>query len=61
MDRTQELEIKIAYVEHHVAELDAIVRGLSDEIVRLRKEMAEIREGVPSAEGSTGHEKPPHY
>lgn len=62
MEPMHELEMKIAFVEHHVHELDAIIRTLSDDMVRLRAEVAELRAGATSGDrGPNEMEKPPHY
>ncbi|MDP2307784.1 MAG: SlyX family protein [Pseudomonadota bacterium] len=66
---TRELEMKMAWLENQVSELDAVVRGLGDELLTLRREVAELRaaavrrsEGEPADdEGSLNYEKPPHY
>ncbi len=67
-----ELEMKMAWLENQVSDLDAVVRGLGDELVALRREVAELR--AASTRRSEGdsveeegddealrYEKPPHY
>lgn len=62
MEPIHELEVKIAFLEHHVHELDAIIRTLSDDMARLRAELAELRDGATAGErGPLESEKPPHY
>lgn len=76
MDETVELEVKVAWLENQVSELDAVVRGLGDELAALRREVEELRaagrtrrpgdaEGEEAAEDADGmglrYEKPPHY
>jgi uncharacterized coiled-coil protein SlyX len=65
-----ELEAKMAWLENLVGELDAVVRGLGDELEGVRREVAELRaaaarRGEDSSDdddgGSITYEKPPHY
>ena len=68
-----DLEIKVAWLENSLAELDAVVRGLGDELGALRREVVELRATVArvpgagdtpaDAEGEDGlsYEVPPHY
>ena len=58
MERIDEVEIKLAYLERHILELDGVVRVLADEVTRLRTELAEVQAAGTEA---SGHEKPPHY
>lgn len=66
-ERLTNLEIKIAFVENHVAELDELVRGVHTTLERLQQDLTRIAEMVanqPEAgEGATTmlDEKPPHY
>lgn len=60
MHGTEELEIKFAYLEKLVADLDEIVREQADRIDRLSKEVSELREEMsPASDGP--EEPPPHY
>lgn len=70
MDDTVELQVKVAWLENQVNELDAVVRGLGDEVTALRREVAELRaagtrraegEAAEDAEEAAIYEKPPHY
>ncbi len=74
-ERTTELEMKVAWLENSLSELDAVVRGLGDELTHLRREVADLRgarasaaaegareaEPAESAEESLRYERPPHY
>jgi uncharacterized coiled-coil protein SlyX len=56
-----DLEIKIAFQEKWIAELDEVVRTLRDEVDALRAEVRSLTEQVTAAGAPTPHEKPPHY
>lgn len=64
-ERITDLEIKIAFVERHVTELDELVRTLYDAVERLQLEVASLAESA-AAQGREGakslaEDKPPHY
>lgn len=69
MDDRDEIEAKLAWLEKYVAELDGVVRGLTDEVVALRAEVAELRAarssnpeaGETSETFDLAYERPPHY
>ena len=58
MERIDEVEIKLAYLERHILELDGVVRVLADEVTRLRTELADLQ---TAGTETSGNEKPPHY
>jgi SlyX protein len=67
-ERVKRLEEKVAYLERHVTEQDKAMLEFSDELKRLRLELAKFRErGAGSAEGGREggdrpeDERPPHY
>lgn len=60
VDRTEELEIKVAYLEKLVGDLDEVVRHQADQLDRLTRELHEIREEL-APERSDEPEVPPHY
>lgn len=61
-DRLVDLEIKIAFLEKHVTDLDAVVREMSDHLIALRREVAALAESEAAAKpASASHEAPPHY
>ena len=64
-DRLTDLEIKIAFVERHVAQLDELVRDMVDGLADLRVELARLREmqeaPATSVRGSLEEEVPPHH
>ncbi len=61
--RLDDLEIKIAFQDKAIAELDALVRKLGDRVDELTRELKQLKSAVGSPElplGGAG-EKPPHY
>lgn len=64
-ERLIDLEIKIAFVERHVAQLDELVRDMADGLAALRAEVERIREmqdaPATSVRGSLEEEVPPHH
>ena len=67
MQDRDEVEIKLAWMERYVLDLDGVVRGLAEEVVRLREEVQELRARRASGEDAGEepfdllYEKPPHY
>lgn len=63
--RLMDLEIKVAFVEKHLAELDELVRDMHDTLARMQSEVAAMAEHMQEAgkDGATRliDEKPPHY
>ncbi len=64
--RLEDLEVRMAYLEHALGELDAVVRQTADELARikpvvhaLRKRAEDQAEFIPKR--SAEEEKPPHY
>ncbi|MEQ1502673.1 MAG: SlyX family protein [Myxococcota bacterium] len=67
-DRLVDVEIKLAFQEKLLAELDDTIRSLRDEVEALRGEVAQLaeqarsgRDGDPAGPGGLVDEKPPHY
>lgn len=61
-DRVIEVEIRLAYLEHELRELDGVVRETRDLLDRLRREVGELRDRVePAASRDPDDEVPPHY
>ncbi len=64
-DRIEEMEVKLAYLEDYLAQMDAVVRGLADQVVRLERDLAALaatsQNGGEGSTSSGGHEPPPHY
>lgn len=64
--RIEDLEIKVAFLEHQLAELDGLVRELFAANADLRKELGAVQESkeegsLTFGEGGAGFDKPPHY
>ncbi|CAN5702143.1 hypothetical protein BH11MYX3_BH11MYX3_06660 [soil metagenome] len=63
-DQLLDLEIKLAFQERLIRELDAHVRELGDRLVKTERELVEIKESIRTGgEVPLGPqtEKPPHY
>ena len=63
-DRLTRLEERYTHLQNHVVEQDRVILELSDALVRLRKELAALRDPDQSAgEDATDQidERPPHY
>ncbi|TVQ92684.1 MAG: SlyX family protein [Deltaproteobacteria bacterium] len=58
--RVEDLEVKVAYLEKLIEDLDEVVRSQADAIDRLARELKELREEVVDVEDE-GHQVPPHY
>ncbi len=65
----EDLQIRLAFLEHTIEQLDSVVREVADENLRLKRELKELSERVatggegllPDANVDLDHEKPPHY
>jgi uncharacterized coiled-coil protein SlyX len=62
-ERFTDLEIKVAYQDKTIADLEALVRSLGVRIEELARELTQLKEAVRSPEGPPGpaNERPPHY
>lgn len=61
--RFEDLEVKVAFLEHHLAELDGVLRVQADRIAALQAELVALREdrSWTSARGGLAEEVPPHH
>ena len=64
--RIDDLEVRYAFQEDTVQQLDEVVRQLGDEVRALRREVQELRAQLAEAPQGSGvnkleDEKPPHY
>jgi SlyX protein len=62
-DRLTDLEIKLAYQDQLIRELDALVRSFGDKLDLARRELEILKQSLRSPEGPVGpsNDKPPHY
>jgi uncharacterized coiled-coil protein SlyX len=60
-DRLTDVEIKLAYAERRIDELDDVVRQTSEAMDVLIKEIKRLRGLVETTELPPGNVKPPHY
>lgn len=63
-ERLTELETRIAWMEHSLAELDKVVGALHDQVDALRKDMGQVRGALAreiQRSANPADEKPPHW
>jgi SlyX protein len=62
-DRLMDLEIKLAYQDRLIRELDALVRTFGAKLDDTQRELKELKQSLKSPENPTGpaNERPPHY
>ena len=60
-ERMMDLEIKVAFQEKLLADLDGVVQALRAEVDALREEVAQLHAGIKPDAQATVDEKPPHY
>ncbi len=64
-ERLTKLEERYAHLQRHSTEQDKVMLGLSEEVAKLRKEIALLRGQVTSSGPGGGEEapdeRPPHY
>ena len=63
VERMVELEVKLAYQDHIIRELDALVRAFGDRLDRTERELKMLKDSLASPAAPLGppHEPPPHY
>jgi len=60
--RLEDLEVKVAYLEALVSDLDALLRQVADRSAELDRELVALRQQVLRDEvAESAIEKPPHY
>jgi uncharacterized coiled-coil protein SlyX len=62
-NRIEDLEVKVAFLEHHVSELDGVIRQLMDRLETAERQIRELKEerATASVLGSPDEEVPPHH
>jgi uncharacterized coiled-coil protein SlyX len=62
-DRIMDVEIKLAFLEHHTAQLDEMLRAALDRLEAMEAELSALREqgGSASERGTLAEEVPPHH
>ena len=64
--RNEDLEVRIAYLEKNIADLDGVVQDLGLGLAALGQQIQELRESFTEAlseveRANPGDEVPPHY
>lgn len=61
-ERWLDIDVKLAYQERLIHELDALVRELGDRVVAAERELKALKAAVPApVPQGAANEKPPHY
>jgi len=62
-ERLEDLEVKLAFQDKLIRELDALVRTFGDRLDQVNRELKALKDSVRSPEGPMGpqNEPPPHY
>jgi len=62
-DRLVEREIRVAYQDKSIADLDVVAREFSERTQKLERELAELRATVQATAPDVGphDDEPPHY
>ncbi|MBX3159051.1 MAG: SlyX family protein [Deltaproteobacteria bacterium] len=62
-ERLLDLEIKLAFRDKLVADLDALVRTLGDRVDAMQRELEQLKKALVSPELPVGpsNDRPPHY
>ena len=60
-DRLMDLEVKVAFQERLLAELDEVIQQLRGELEALQGDVRALTEALEAHRGQVVDEKPPHY
>lgn len=62
-ERLEDLDVKLAFQDKLIRELDALVRTFGDRLDATERELKELKASIGSPEGTIGpaNEPPPHY
>ena len=62
-ERIEDQEVRLAFQDKLIRELDALVRVFGDRLDKTERELAELKQAIRSPETPMGpaNEPPPHY
>lgn len=62
-ERIVELEVRVAYQDKVIADLDEVLRSFTTQVQELRRDLEEFKQSVKEGQTEIGgaNEKPPHY
>lgn len=62
-ERLEDLEVKVAFQDRLIRELDALVRTFGDKLDTTNRELEALKQSIRSPETTLGpaNEPPPHY
>lgn len=61
-ERFLDMDVKLAYQERLIAELDKLVREFADRLTKAERELEQLKQAVPRPlELGAANEPPPHY
>lgn len=62
-ERIEDLEVKLAFQDKLIGDLDALVRTFGDRLALAERELKELKAAIRSPEPNLGpaNEPPPHY
>ncbi|MEZ4363750.1 MAG: SlyX family protein [Kofleriaceae bacterium] len=62
-ERVMDLEVRLAYQDRQVRELDALVRLFGERLDQAERELRQLKQALvsPEAPQGPGNERPPHY
>jgi uncharacterized coiled-coil protein SlyX len=61
-ERFLDMDVKLAYQERLIHELDALVRELADRLTKTERELEQLKQSVPRPVPlGAANEPPPHY
>ena len=57
------LEVKVAFQEHQIGELNEVIREMADRIDEMQRDLRSLKETVSAQQklGDQKNERPPHY
>lgn len=59
--RIVDLEVRAAFQEKLIAQLDEVLREFADRVERLEAQLVELKQSVDAPEVGPADERPPHY